>query len=264
MCGDLPDFEAPPINEVAMGVRFAPIQGLVLAHFGLFWSSLKDEFGKSEEAMPLGPFDELPMSTGGGPLPRTWLIHNDEQFLIQLQPNLFFFNWRRRDEAQSYPRYSTIKPLFQDYLQRFMEFLVQEELPGPEEVSCDLTYVNVIPKDQYEGSNDGLGSLFPDLTWRQEGDRFLQTPKNQTWQATFDLPDAAGELTAKIQSALRLPGNLPVLRFELTARSKGLKLPMAEIEHWFDLAHRVIVLSFVDLTSDELQRKVWKRVDGAT
>ena len=260
---DLPHFEAPPINEVAMGVKFAPIEGLLLSHFGLFWSSLRGEFGKSEEAVPLGSFEDLVMSKAGPPLPRTWLIHNDGQYLIQLQPNLFYFNWRRQDEVQNYPRYSTIKPLFHDYLQRYIEFLAREQLPQPDAVNCDLTYVNMIPTSPNGGSRDSFSSLFPDLSWRQAEDRFLTVPKTLSWQTTFDLPDGAGELTAKIQSAKRVSDDLPVLRFEITARGIGSKLPLNEIDHWFDLAHQTIVLSFVDLTSGETQREVWKRIYAA-
>ena len=161
MSTDLPHFEAPPINEVAMGVRFAPIEGLVLTHFGLFWSLLREEFSKSEEAIPLSISETLAVGKTGLPQPRLWLIHNEDQYLIQLQPNMFYFNWRRQDEAQDYPRYSSIKPLFYDYWQRYVEFLAREQLPQPEAVNCNLTYVNIIPKGQIGDSGDGFSGLFP-------------------------------------------------------------------------------------------------------
>ena len=260
---DLPHFEAPPINEVAMGVGFAPIEGLGLAHFGLFWSSLREEFSKSEEAAPLSISEGLAMSKTGLPLPRIWLIHNEEQYLIQLQPNMFYFNWRRQDEAQNYPRYSTIKPLFYDYLQRYVEFLAQEQLPQPEAVNCALTYVNIIPQGRNGDSSDGFSGLFPDVSWRRAEDRFLPVPKALSWQITFDVLDDAVELTAKIQSAKRKSDELPVLRFEINARDMRSKSPLNETEHWFDSAHEAIVLSFVDLTSYKTQCEIWKRVNAA-
>ena len=256
----LPNFEAPPINEVAMGVRFKPIEGLLPTHFGLFWSSLKGKFGKCEDAAPLGSLEELVTSKWGGPIPRTWLIHNDGQYLIQLQPNIFYFNWRRQDDIQNYPRYSTIKPLFHEYMQRFFEFLTLEQFPPPEAVRCELTYVNVIPEGQNDGSRDAFSSLFPDLTWRQAEGRFLSVPKTLNWQTSFDLPEGAGELTAKIQSAKRVLDGHPVIRFEIGALGVDSQLPLDEIDHWFDLAHQTIVLSFVDLTSSNTQRDVWKRI----
>lgn len=262
--GDLPEFEAPPINEVAMGVRFAPIDGLLLPHFGLYWSSLRSDFVKADEAVPLGAADQLVLSKVAGPVPRTWLIHKDEHFLIQLQPNLFFFNWRKLDEAQPYPRYATIGPLFQQYFGQYLKFLVGEDLPSPETFGCELTYVNVIPEDEDESFPGSFSGLFPDVIWRQAEDRFLPTPNSVSWQTTFDMQDDAGEVTAKVQSAMRRADRFPVLRFEISCRSSGLNLSFDDKDNWFDLAHRTIVMSFVDLTSDETQRKVWRRSDSAT
>ena len=245
-----------------MGVRFPPIQGLVLPHYGAFWSSLRDEFGTSEEAVPLGTFEEIGVTKSGAPLPRTWLIHNDKQYLIQLQQSIFYFNWRKRDDAESYPRYSTIKPLFYTNLGRYVAFLEGEKLPIPKAVDCDLTYVNIIPMGEGGYTRDGFASVFPDVDWRLEAERFLLAPKGISWQATFDLPESAGELTAKVQSAKRASNGLPVVRFELVARNSGYNLPLGDTEDWFDLAHETIVLSFADLTSGEMQRDVWKRIDG--
>ncbi len=260
---DLPHFRFPPINEVVMGVKFAPIEGLLLTHFGLFWSTLRDEFDTSEEVAPLGSAEELPPMTHGGTiLPRSWLIHNDPQYLIQLQPNIFYFNWRQLDEAQEYPRYSKIKPLFHKYLQRYIEFLKEEELQFPKSVVCDISYVNIIPEGQYDEPN-GLSSLFPDACWRQKKGRFLPLPSGLNWNTVFDLPDEAGRLTAKIQSAKRKTDERRVFRFEINVRSKGSGLPLGEIEGWFNRAHEAIVLSFVDLTGEKIQREVWKQIDDA-
>lgn len=255
---DLPNFEAPPINEVAMGVTFAPIEGLLPTHFGLFWSKFRKEFSKSEEAAPLSTPEGLPMSKIGLPLPRFWLIHNEEQYLIQLQSNMFYFNWRQQDDSQVYPRYSNIKPLYYDYLQRYVEFLSQEQLPQPEAVNCNLTYVNIIPIGQKGGSSDGFSGLFPDVNWRQAEDRFLPVPKTLNWQTTFEIDDTV-ELTAKVQSAKRVSDELPVLRLEINARDLRSESPFDKTEHWFDSAHEAIVLSFVDLTSEKAQREIWKR-----
>ena len=247
-----------------MGVRFPVIQGLLLPHYGAFWSSLRNEFGRCEEAATLTVFDEFVGSKSGAPLPRTWLIHNDEQYLIQLQQNLFYFNWRLGDAARNYPRYATIKRLFYEYLERYAAFLKDEKLPVPEAVNCDLSYVNVIPEGEGGYSKIGFASMFRDMSWGSKTKRFLPPPKGVSWQGGFDLPDDAGELIAKAQSGKRLSDDHPVVRFELNARSPGFKLALDDTEEWFDLAHKTIVLSFVDLTSTKMQRDVWKKIDDAT
>ena len=246
-----------------MGVRFAPLEGVVLTHFGLFWSLLRKEFSETEEAAPLSTHEGLVASKTGLPLPRCWLINKDKQYLIQLQPNIFYFNWRRQDEAQDYPRYSTIKALFYRYLQRYVEFLAQEQLPQPEIVNCDLTYVNIIPLGQNGASSADFTCLFPDLSWRRAEDRFLPVPKALNWQTTFDVLDGTVELTAKIQTAKRVADNFPVIKFEINARDMHSKSPLNETERWFDRAHEAIVLSFVDLTSGKTQREIWKRLNDA-
>lgn len=247
-----------------MGIRFKPIDGLTLAHLGLFWASVKDDFGKSEEASPLmDSLDEASLRSGVL-YPRLWLIQNDDQYLIQLQPNIFFFNWRRQQDDQNYPSFSTITPLFHKYLGLYIKFLADLDLPPPEAVSCDLTYVNMIPDEKDGEPNYGFSNLFPDLVWRNNEDRFLPVPKALSWQTTFDFLEDVGELTAKIQSAKRKSDGQPLLRFELTARNRDSRLPLDEIDGWFEIAHRMIVMSFADLTSSEAQTQVWKRVGDAS
>ena len=257
----LPKFKTPPVNEVAMGVKFEPIEGLTLAHFGLFWGTLRDEFTRSEEAIPLGTPTDMSVRKGGLPLPRLWLIQNDEKYLIQLQPDIFYFNWRKRDDKQKYPSYDYISPLFRRYLKLYFELLDRETLPVPEEFICDLTYVNLIAEQVAEPKTADLNYLFPDFSWRQLEDRALPRPKAVNWISVFDLAGGAVELSAKIQTAKSGVDDSPVLRFEIKASSGNPRLRLEETEKWFDLAHRAIVTSFADLTSDEAQRELWRRID---
>ncbi len=261
---DLPKFKSPPVNEVAMGVKFEPIEGLTLAHFGIFWATLRDEFGKSEEAIPLGTPTDTPLRVGGGPLPRLWLVHNDEQFLIQLQPNIFYFNWRRRDDDQVYPSYDAINPLFRKYLALYFTLLSSEGLPPPVAFSCDLSYINLITEQSNDAAKGSLTNPFPDFVWRQSKERFLPRPKAVNWHSVFDLPDGAGDLSARVQSATRVADGSAVLRFEIKATGGEQRLTLKETENWFDIAHRAIVLSFVDMTDSDIQREVWKRTDDAS
>ena len=260
----LPKFKAPPVNEVAMGVKFAPIEGLTLAHFGLFWATLRDEFARSEEAIPFGTPTEIPVREGGLPLPRLWLVHNDEQFLIQLQPNIFYFNWRRRDDDQTYPSYDAINPLFRKYLTLYFTLLSSEGLPPPVAFSCDMSYINLITEQSNDSANGSPTNLFPDFVWRQSKERFLPRPKAVNWHSVFDLPDGAGDLSARVQSATRVADGSAVLRFEIKATGGEQRLTLKETEKWFDIAHRAIVLSFVDMTNSDIQREVWKRTDDAS
>jgi len=264
MAANLPNFEAPPINEVAMGVQFAPIEGLLHTHFGLFWSLVKEEFSKSDEAAPLGTAEGLWINQKTNvPLPRTWLVHDETQCLIQLQPDIFYFNWRRQADDQNYPSYAEIKPLFYKYLWRYVDFLTGEKLLPPEQVKCDLTYVNIIPRGEGDEPVEFLAELLPDVSWRLAKDRYLPLPKALSWQATIEIEEAI-ELTANVNPAARKTDDHPVLRLQISARDTGPGSSLDATEPWFDRAHDAIVLSFIDLTSERKQRELWKRTDAAS
>lgn len=246
-----------------MGVKFKPIDGLTLGHFGLFWGALRDTFGSSEEAVPLRKLTDPAIRKGGGVLPRLWLISNDEQYLIQLQPDVFYFNWRRREEKQAYPSYDSIRPLFEKYLSSFLAFLEHENLPTPPEFSCELTYVNIIPTITEKMEIIDLGYLFPDFSWNSTEERTLTHPKAVNWHSLFDLDDEAGDLTVKIQSATSNEDGSPVIRLEINASGGDKWLSISETDTWFDIAHSAIVTAFVDLTSGDAQRELWRRKNGA-
>jgi hypothetical protein len=44
-----PDFTNPPVTEVVCGLQFAPIQGWLTTHYGLFWNLIKAEYSSSED-----------------------------------------------------------------------------------------------------------------------------------------------------------------------------------------------------------------------
>ncbi len=54
MVRELPDYHNPPAVETALGVRFSPIEGWNVFHYGLLLSKFKDEYPKQELHPPLG------------------------------------------------------------------------------------------------------------------------------------------------------------------------------------------------------------------
>ena len=57
---NLPDYRKPPIDEVAIGVQFPPIDGLTQAHFGLLWTHIRSDY-PSVQSQPRieGPIESL-------------------------------------------------------------------------------------------------------------------------------------------------------------------------------------------------------------
>ena len=257
----LPAFDKPPVSEVVFGVGFDPIPNFRMPHLGLYWATIKDEFTRCEHAPPLAPIEPIMDREIGMPVPRVWLIHKNEDCLIQIQPNWYFFNWRKMEERQEYPHYEKINPLFQEHLTRYFEFLDGEDLSQPEPNICELTYVNTIPKGQGWETTADIEKIMSDLRWRDRDDRFLPAPKRLFWQVSLDLPEDSGGLTIKIQTAVQKADDIPIFRLEITARGIGKDHSINGIWRWFDVAHEWIVRGFADLTGREVQFEHWKRTD---
>lgn len=258
----LPAYDTPPVNEVVCGVRFRPVENLTLGHLGMFWSTIADDFPRSEQQEPLISPDAAGSEAQVDLFaPRLWLIHKDADYLIQLQKNIFYLNWRRADEGAPYPHYAEIAPKFFEYLDKFNTFLGEHKLTPPIANYCELAYVNLIHSTQGWEDIQSVGNLMRDLTWDNTGDRFLPAPKSLSWGAVFELPDANGSLRANLQTVVRRADGEPALRLELNAHSTANREASEEMQGWFDLAHEWIVRGFADVTEPSIQKEYWGRKD---
>lgn len=150
---DLPDFNSPPIDEVVVGVQFESIEDFAGAHVGLFWNSIREEFPAVENQpwmnTPIESFDEdvppqpQPIVLTGATQSRTWLTSADETYLIQVQDNCFFLNWRRRNEAD-YPHFDEVLLRFENFWSAFRSILNSSGLSDPVLKQVEISYFNWI------------------------------------------------------------------------------------------------------------------------
>jgi uncharacterized protein (TIGR04255 family) len=98
---EFPNLGSPPINEVACGFIFSPVENLNSLHFGIYWDKHKKEYPKTNLREALADFPSI--SFGVAPQ-RTWLISEDHSFILQLQYDRFYLNWRA--SANPYPHFS--------------------------------------------------------------------------------------------------------------------------------------------------------------
>ena len=119
-----PDFEKPPVVEVAVSLQFKPLESLRTPHFGLIWNLLREErFSQVEDHGDIEPafeeFETRPSPRLGvrvqafddaPPLPRVWLLNNERNELIQLQKDRLVVNWRQGVTEEPYPRYESLVP----------------------------------------------------------------------------------------------------------------------------------------------------------
>ena len=260
----LPSFRKPPINEVVCGVRFRRLEQLMIPHIGQFWESVRGNFPNCEHAPPISIAPEDVDPDTGLPIPRVWLINSAGDRLLQIQNNIFFYNWRKRKEDKPYPRYKNIVKYFKKYFELFVRYLEEREIGSIELSSLELTYINHIPLGIGWDSPKDISKVFPDVKWRSSIKRFLPIHDQLLWGASFSLPEGMGTLNAKINQGVRRADGLPLLIFELKASDLSAGKSIDDIWNWYPIAHEWIVRGFADLTGKRVQEQIWERDDSFT
>lgn len=253
-------YERPPLIEVTFGLHFAPLAGFRAAHFGAFWSKLRPAFTEVLDKAIVGNVTDQRVPEEWFPLPRVWFVHRNQEHLLQLQPNRFYFNWKRPGPDSPYPRFAALQPIFQEYVTKLGAFVTEESL-GPLQIKgFELQYSNHIFQGEGWNTLADIGKVFPDLAWRSirrpQGDA-----KGFAWQGTFENP--FGNLVADIKHGLT-KGSPPrqLLIFELRAVKTGDAMALNELDGWLHDANSLIVSAFEDLTNPKIQKEVWKRVSA--
>ena len=93
---DLPDYERPPLVEVALAVQFAELPGYRTVHAGLLWQDkFREAYPRFFEQPPLDPTFEVfgPQARTpqlqikqmpGPPVPRLWFMNDNKTELVQI------------------------------------------------------------------------------------------------------------------------------------------------------------------------------------
>jgi uncharacterized protein (TIGR04255 family) len=157
---DTPKLDSPPIIEVVCGVFFGAVDGLDPVFVGAWWRDIEADY-PGHSIQPA--VTELPVILPQGALPiRSWLISADDEWVVQVQPDRFYVNWRKR--GRSYPRFSSAGGVLEramSELGRFRAFcrskLRIEIAPSAVELAkVDLVVENV----HWKGQSD-LGKVLP-------------------------------------------------------------------------------------------------------
>ena len=263
----LPEYESPPLIEVVFGIQFRKLDKLLAPHVGLLWEKFREEYSTCRELPPIAPVVERFGGKGETeveisevpPLPRIWFERPDGTGIIQVQRDRFLHNWKTTGPGDEYPRYHSVSKRFLQYMEKFKNFVEESGLGVLNLTQYDLTYVNHILKGEGWEDLADLGSIFPDFSWGKRKDRFLPVFSDVNWQSTVDLPEKSGRLRIGIRSGNRQEDGFPLVRFELAARGVGSDKSEEGMRDWFDTAHEWIVRGFTDLTSEEIQEKIWRR-----
>ena len=266
----LPEYDAPPVSEVALSISFAPLASWRAVHGGIFWRGVKADYPRAEAHTPLAPQVESfeadlvqpPTLTFGVPdldTSRFWFLSESGTDLVQVQRDRFVVNWRKVTGDEIYPRYQAeMRPRLAREWDRFARFVEDEQVGELTVTQCEMTYVNDIPRGEgWETYSDSL-KLFSIWSGKST-DGFLRIPESLSVMGSFLMPmEHRGRLHFATQNLKRHKDQVDVVQLRLTARGDPQASDVDGILRWMDIAREWIVRGFTDLTSPEAH-KLWKR-----
>ncbi|HXY78636.1 MAG TPA: TIGR04255 family protein [Candidatus Acidoferrales bacterium] len=254
----LPDYTNPPAVETVLGVRFSPIEGWTLLHYGLLSSKVKGEYPKSELRPPIGEVTiQISAESNFANVPvRCWFINADDTQLIQVQNNCFIRNWRKTEKTPNYLHYDVIRPLFERDWTEFLQFLLEQHLAPPSVWQCEVTYINQFVRGRdWQDFND-LGGLYP--AWngmRPEG--LFSRAEMVSFAVSYSLPDGRGSLQLVSQPGIRRSDGKEIIQLTITALGKPSSSQTLDLLEWLDLGRSAVVRGFAGFTDKGVQEKKW-------
>lgn len=237
----LPQLEHPPINEVICGFLFEGVQTLDPMLLGLYWNARRDEYPGRELRPAL--VSDGSFVIGSVPPIRVWLISKDEQFVLQLQQDRFYMNWRAR--GGKYPRFSdrdSRKGLMSMALGEFAKFakFVQEStgtriVPAKLELAkIDLFVEKVHWKDRAD-----LAQLIP---WMRPLVHFASS-SDPSIAVQFREEQKEGDLRVSFASAMLADGKSHAI--QLDSRVIKPVAPSDSVERTFQAANNQLNRVFI-------------------
>ncbi len=265
---DRPEFEEPPVAEVALAVQFERLAGLQ-PHVLADWSAvrerlpqwrLRDRMTTIVEVFGLAPAVGVRPSiefsrAGEAPPTRSWFLSTAGTELLQIQDNALVRNWRRVSRER-YPRYPTIRRDFERDYTELSELLAEKGLGQIVPTQCEVTYVNFIdtaavPRDRTLAGFSGATS-----------DEFLPEPEDEQFVLRYlmegDNGQPIGRLHIQWRPAIDHAGN-HVQQLRLTARGAPTSSNLDGILEWFDRGREWVVRGFASFTHSYMHENVWER-----
>ena len=252
-------FDNPPIDEVVCGVHFAGVKWSAV-HFGLYYTELGGRYPHTEHRPPVSLFE-----TGGSEglqleliaephLPLLWYESPEFPFLLQVQKDAFFVNWRRQSGTFIYPHFHTREGGEQGVWDRFVSeweafrtFCEKHAVGTPEVLACHLAYINHMVHGETWDVPTDLARWFH-LLGGVKGSNPVATLNTTIIYQAPKLP-----LRINVRPAIRISDKkkLFVIDFIITA-----KLPAESgLQAWFDEAHQVIRDEFLAQTTQEAHQQ---------
>jgi uncharacterized protein (TIGR04255 family) len=259
-----PTYATPPLSEVVCGLVFKKLSRFAIPHVGLLWQDYQPEFSLFKEMPPIeDPSEVNPLGkpiveeVDSFPMPRFWFIRPEDETVIQVQTDRFFYNWKKGSSQRTYPRFEQVYKGFETEFAKFDKFITETGLGTVDCTEYELTYVNTVsPRNGLENFTQ-VAKIIPKLAPMFDPNSKLQPSALRT-QANFDLMHiCGGQGHIDIKPFINSSDSQAGLILSLTV--KGFdedKSPNARTA-WYQRAREWISSSFTELTSEEIQSKFW-------
>jgi uncharacterized protein (TIGR04255 family) len=260
---DLLTFSRSPLDEVVLGIQLQEELGDEAFALADFWPRIRKDFPKLDRQPPLpavtesfeAPTEAQPtVEFVTAPIPaRYWFISQDEQQLLQLQPDRFLLNWRKRQPTDTYPRYRVLRDQFRARIQELSEAAegTAERVFAPS--WCEISYINHVgPRGVQERQplSDVL-RLIETLPLSALG-----APEDTQLQQRYIVSDPSGDPLGRVYlsvaPALRKDDGSPIYVLTLLARLAPPSTDVDAVMATFDQARRLAVETFRDVTTPEM------------
>lgn len=265
----MPEFDRPPVSEVALSVEFSPLENWRASHALLFGKLLQSDYPQMEirPALPseIETFGEhnwrqfsFRVEVVSPDVNRFWFLADPSNWLIQIQRNRFIINWRKVTGDEIYPRYLTaLRPRFEQEWERVRNFVVEQGAGDIDVKQCEVTYVNdILRGDGWQTFPEALALITP--LSGGSANQFLPPPETLTIAGSYLLPEERGRLHFSANHALRQFDKREMIQMRLTVRGRPLSSTNADVLNWMDMGREWIVRGFTDLTSSKAHA-IWGR-----
>lgn len=256
----LPSFTSPPLAEVALAVQFERL-ALRVIDLHVIHEAFQDEFPTVEEFAPqsamgleAGTSLELKLLSEESEVepPLLRFKSEDDQRVVQFQPDRLVVNWRRRPQQQPYPRYeTTVRPMLVEAWKRLERALLTLNVGPLVPNVCEVTYVNPIETDQLWGSFGDLDQVVAPWSGTNSDD-FLPEPSGIRVAIRYEMTPTPGWMLIEGSTARRNADGQLALLLNLVARGPAASPDLDGALAFLDTARDWIVRGFVSITTPQM------------
>lgn len=257
---DLPDFHAPPLNEVVLGVQFNPPTAYQQIRAGEVWNLFKAEYPQVQEMPPLPPtFETFGRDSRAGsiqlfPAPlhsRFWFLRTDGDELIQFQQDRLLHNWRKvpgRDNP--YPRFESMAPRFRKEIEALQDYITRLAPQALVINQIEISYIN-----QFTLGTTKASEWLQLLSFGPSDTEDFSVVFREIIHGENSKPQ--GRLVCEVLSAISPDGERGV-QLTLTARGAPTRSDIESALEFITIGRSLIVNRFTTLTTDFAHER-WER-----